>query len=78
MGKKRKSGFDPFEHVMEQGGMHVGIMGVNTLVNRMPGNPSKGVIQSNMRHMNVLPMMHNVGGVFSSLKDLEKKSKRRR
>jgi len=71
-----KQKYDPFKHITTTGSMYIGIMGTNTIINKMPNNPNKTNIQSSMNTMNLIPTTYAIGGIFQGLKDLEKKAKK--
>ena len=78
MEKKYKK-FDPTKFVIEHGALQVGTMGVVGVTGKIAGQmPASGQatgdkIMSSSSNIALIPRMHAVGGVFSSLRGLESK-----
>lgn len=78
---RRKKSFDPLDFTIKHGTLQVGTMGVvgitGEMHNRMPvaGQAVGSSIMRSTGTMALIPRMHAVGGVFSSLRGLEKKTR---
>ena len=77
--KKKYKSFDPFDFTMEHGALQVGTLGVVGITGKMAESmPASGAaiankITSSSGTLSLIPRIHAVGGVFSSLQGLEKK-----
>ena len=81
MSKHKRKGFDPFDLAMENAELSAGIMigtGVVGKLGEQIPSSSSSAIMGGMNTMSMLPTLHATGGVFSALKDMEMKAKRRR
>ena len=84
--KKRYKSFDPSKFVIEHGALQVGTLGVVGITGKMAGSmPAGGAataskITSSSSSLSLIPRIHAVGGVFSSLRGLEQQvhSKKKR
>ena len=84
---KRKKDFNPSKFVIEHGVLQAGTLGVVGITGHMAGSmPSSGAstankITSSSGSLAMIPRMHAIGGVFGSLRGLERqvysKNKRR-
>ena len=75
--KKKSKDFDPLGFTLEHGALQMGTLGVTSMVHRMPSSPSSNRITGGMEHISLIPRVHAVGGVFSSLDSLGKKVKKK-
>ena len=77
---KKKKGFDPLDFTIQHGTLQVGAMGAvgitGHMASRLPAsaqNTGANIMRSSST-IALIPRMHAVGGVFSSLKSLENKT----
>jgi len=77
--KKKKYGFDPLDFTLKQGqltmGTQLSIGAVGMIGSKFPGATSSK-ISAGMNTMSLLPTIHATGGVFQSLRMLEKAGKK--
>ena len=81
MNKHKRKGFNPFDLAMENTKLSAGIMIGTGLVGKIGEqipSSSSSAIMGGMNTMSMLPTVHAAGGVFSALRDMERKTKRRR
>jgi len=76
MGKKKK--FDLFEHTMDTTMISAGAVLGTGVVGKLPSSPIKGKVLDSMSTMSILPTTHAAGGVFGSLRELERMGKKKR
>ena len=80
MGKKKSKGFDPLGFTMEniQLGATINLGSVVMgKTNEMFPSTVSARLNRGYETLGVLPMVHGVGGVFESLRGLDKKTKKR-
>ena len=76
---KKKKSFNPLDFTIEHGALQVGTMGVvgitGSMASKLPAsaqNTGANIMRSSST-IALIPRMHAVGGVFSSLKSFENK-----